>query len=56
MTPINNFLINNHGELIDKISKWNLTNKLYPENFPKDKVIPLLDEYISIEDYRLVIK
>jgi len=53
-TPIHTFLINNHSELISKISKWNLTQKEYPENFPKDKIKPLQEEYITIEDYRLV--
>ncbi|ORX42804.1 P-loop containing nucleoside triphosphate hydrolase protein [Piromyces finnis] len=53
MSTIHNFIINNHKELIDIISKWNLTNSKYPIDFPKDKIKPLLNEYISVEDYRL---
>jgi len=50
---IHSFFINNHKELIDKIAKWNLTREKYPKDFPKDKIKPLQNDYITMEDYRL---
>jgi len=55
MTTINTFYINNHRELINKISKWNLTNQWYPDEFQKSKVKPLQNDYITMEDYRMVV-
>jgi len=48
------FMINNINDFIEKISKWNITSKKYPDNISKNSIEPLKQDYKSIIEYRKV--
>jgi len=48
------YLIKDSKDLLNHISKWNLSVQKYPDNFPKDKIQPLPYTFNSVKDYREV--
>eukprot|EP00833_Pecoramyces_ruminatium_P017062 jgi/Orpsp1_1/1191094/evm.model.d7180000083464.1 len=50
------FRINDIDDLINHISKWNISTKKYPNDFPKKDFKPLKNNYNSMEEYRKIIE